>query len=56
MTVNLPWNDDFDITTVNYSPRVLVVGLIVAIWWAVSAKIRYTGPVRTLEEDVVTRD
>jgi amino acid transporter len=53
---SVPWNDDFDITTVNYSPMVLVLGLVVAIWWAVSAKNRYTGPVRTLEEDEVTRD
>jgi hypothetical protein len=28
--------------------------VIVAIWWAVSAKDRYTGPVRTIEEDEVT--
>jgi amino acid transporter len=53
---SVPWNDDFDITTVNYAPLVLVVGILVAIWWAVSAKNRYTGPVRTLEEDEVTRD
>jgi amino acid transporter len=53
---SVPWNDDFDITTVNYSPLVLVVGIVVAIWWAVSAKHRYRGPVRTLEEDEVTRD
>ena len=52
---SVPWNDDFDITTVNYSPLVLVVGIVVAIWWVVSAKNRYTGPVRTLEEDEVTR-
>ena len=40
----------------NYTPRVLLVFLIVAIWWQVSAKHRETGPVRTLEEDEVTRD
>jgi amino acid transporter len=53
---SVPWNDDFDITTVNYSPLVLVLGIVVAIWWAVSAKNKYRGPVRTLEEDEVTRD
>jgi hypothetical protein len=53
---SVPWNDDFDITTVNYSPLVLVLGLVVAVWWAVSAKDKYTGPVRTLEEDEVTAD
>jgi amino acid transporter len=52
----VPWNDNFDATALNYTPGVLVVGLLVAIWWQVSAKNRYTGPVRTLEEDEVTRD
>ena len=53
---SVPWNSDFDLTTVNYSPLVLVLGLVVGIWWLVSAKNRYTGPVRTLEEDEVTAD
>jgi hypothetical protein len=26
------------------------------VWYLISAKDRYQGPVRTLEEDVVTRD
>jgi amino acid transporter len=47
----VPWNDDFDATALNYTPGVLVVGLLVAIWWQVSAKNRYTGPVRTLDTD-----
>ena len=34
---------------------ILLVGIIVAIWWQVSAKNRYTGPVRTIDEpDEVT--
>jgi hypothetical protein len=32
------------------------VFLLVALWWHVDAKNRYKGPVRTLEEDVVTAD
>jgi amino acid transporter len=52
----VPWFDEFDLPAFNYTPAVLVVFLIVAIWWAVSAKDKYTGPVRTLEEDEVTRD
>jgi amino acid transporter len=52
----VPWNDNFDATALNYTPGVLLVGLLVAIWWAVSAKDRYKGPVRTLEEDIVTAD
>jgi amino acid transporter len=55
-TDSVPWNGSFDITTVNYSPLVLVLGLVVAIWWLISAKNKYTGPVRTLEEDEVTAD
>ena len=46
----VPWKSGFQWTSVNYSPLVLAVGLIVAIWWVVSAKNRYTGPVRTIDE------
>jgi amino acid transporter len=52
----VPWFDEFDLPAFNYTPLVAVAGLIVWIWWAVSAKNKYTGPVRTLEEDEVTRD
>jgi amino acid transporter len=52
----LPWNDDFDWAVVNYTPGVLLLGLAVGIWYLVSAKDKYQGPVRTLEEDEVTRD
>jgi amino acid transporter len=45
-----PWNDGFKWTSFNYSPLVLVVGLIVGIWWWVDAKNRYHGPVRTIDE------
>ncbi|MEA2397772.1 MAG: hypothetical protein QOK25_1328 [Thermoleophilaceae bacterium] len=51
----VPWNDDFDVTTVNYGPGVLVLGLLVGIWWKVSAKNHYTGPVRTIETDELGR-
>ena len=46
----VPWNADFDATVFNYTPLVIVLGLIVGVWWQLSAKHRYTGPVRTLEE------
>jgi hypothetical protein len=46
----VPWNDGFDWTAVNYSPLVLLLGIVVAIWWVVGAKKRYTGPVRTIDE------
>jgi amino acid transporter len=51
----VPWNSDFDATALNYTPGVLLVGILVAIWWAVSAKNRYTGPVRTIETDELGR-
>jgi hypothetical protein len=48
----VPGNADFDINAVNYS---LVVNLVlfagVGIWWAVSAKDKFTGPVRNIEFD-----
>jgi amino acid transporter len=52
----LPWHDDFDSTVVNYTPLAIVIPLVFGIWYLVSAKNKYQGPVRTLEEDVVTRD
>src|SRR5687767_9913375 len=52
----LPWNDDFDSTVVNYTPLAIVIPLVFGLWYLVSAKNKYQGPVRTLEEDVVTRD
>jgi amino acid transporter len=51
----VPWNDDFDATSLNYTPFVLLVGIVVAVWWAVSAKRKYTGPVRTIETDELGR-
>jgi amino acid transporter len=47
----VPWNDDFKASSVNYTPLVLVVGIIVGIWWKVSAKNHYNGPVRTIDEE-----
>jgi amino acid transporter len=52
----LPWNEDFDATVVNYSPLAILIPLVFGLWYLLSAKNRYHGPVRTLEEDEVTRD
>ena len=52
----LPWNDDFDSSLVNYTPLAILLPLIFGVWYLVSAKNKYQGPVSTLEEDVVTRD
>jgi amino acid transporter len=46
----VPWNDEFDWNAVNYAP--LTVGgvlLAVGIWWLVSARHTFTGPVRNVE-------
>ena len=50
----LPWNDGFDASLVNYTPLAIVVPLFFGLWYLLSAKDRYQGPVRTLEEDEVT--
>jgi amino acid transporter len=50
----LPWHDDFEVSVVNYTPLAIVLPLIFGVWYLVSAKDRYQGPVRTLEEDEVT--
>jgi len=47
----VPWNSGFKWESLNYAPLVLLLGLIVAIWWQISAKNRYTGPVRTIDSD-----
>jgi hypothetical protein len=52
----VPWFDEFDLPAFNYTPFVLLVFLVVAVWWVAGARNGYTGPVRTLEEDEVTRD
>ena len=46
------FSDDFDWKAVNYAP--LMVGamvIAVGIWWLVSARKSFTGPVRTIAWD-----
>jgi len=52
----LPWNDGFDTSVVNYTPLAILIPLIFGVWYLISAKDKYQGPVRTLEEDEVTAD
>jgi amino acid transporter len=52
----LPWNDGFDASLVNYTPFAILLPLIFGVWYLISAKNTYQGPISTLEEDVVTRD
>jgi len=46
----LPWNDDFDATTLNYAPAIVIVFLALVVWWRVSASGKYQGPVRTIDQ------
>jgi len=49
-----PWRDEFDWASVNYAPfMTLGVLLILLIWWTVSAKRWFTGPVNTIDQAVV---
>jgi amino acid transporter len=49
-SVGAPWHDDFDWKYVNYAPiTVGVVFAAVGIWWLVSARHTFTGPVRTID-------
>jgi amino acid transporter len=51
----VPWDDsEFVWSTVNYTPLAIILPLIFGVWYLISAKDRYQGPVRTLEEDEVT--
>jgi amino acid transporter len=54
--LGLPWNSGFDVSVVNYTPLAILLPLIFGVWYLVSAKNKYQGPVKTLEEDVVTAD
>ena len=45
-----PVEHGFTWTAFNYSPLVLLIGLIVGIWWWLGAKNRYHGPVRTIDD------
>ena len=47
----VPWSDDFTWSAVNYAPIAVggVVGLV-ALWWVLSARKWFTGPVRNVDE------
>ncbi|MGH2984204.1 MAG: amino acid permease [Solirubrobacterales bacterium] len=52
----LPWNDGFDASLINYTPFAIVLPVLFGVWYLIRAKDTYQGPVRTLEEDIVTKD
>jgi len=46
----VPWRDEFDWKYVNYAPLTVgAVFLIVGVWWLVSARHTFTGPVRNVD-------
>jgi amino acid transporter len=48
----VPWDDAFDWKAFNYAPLTVgVVLLVVGVWWLVSARHTFTGPVRNIEFD-----
>ena len=50
----VPFSDEFEWKFVNYAPIVTIGALIIlAIWWAVSAKNWFTGPRHTIDEAVL---
>jgi amino acid transporter len=52
----VPWNSNFDYKTANYAPVALgVVIVAVGIWWLVSARHWFKGPIRTIEMDELGR-
>lgn len=47
----VPWNDGFAWKFVNYAPIVTLGALVLlTIWWEVSVKKWYTGPVHTIDD------
>jgi amino acid transporter len=53
-SAGVPWHSGWKWSSLNYSPLVLIVGLLVGIWWVVDARKKYTGPVRTIDEVPMT--
>jgi amino acid transporter len=48
----VPWNDEFDWSAFNYAPAMVGgVIILVGLWWLLSAKNTFTGPIRTISFD-----
>ena len=47
-----PWTDDFDWKYVNYAPfTVIAVIAAVGLWWLISARNKFEGPIRQVATD-----
>ncbi|MBK5231910.1 MAG: amino acid permease [Thermoleophilia bacterium] len=54
--ISIPWDSTFDIRYLNYAPiTVLVVIIAVGLWWLISAKNHFTGPIRQVHTDETGR-
>ena len=52
----VPWRDEFDWKYVNYAPiAVLVVIAAVGLWWLISARNTFKGPIRQVATDETGR-
>jgi amino acid transporter len=52
----VPWRDEFDWKFVNYAPiAVLVVIVAVGLWWLISARNTFKGPIREVATDETGR-
>jgi len=50
--ISVPWDSTFDIKYMNYAPvTVLLVIVAVGLWWMLSAKHHFTGPIRQVRTD-----
>jgi amino acid transporter len=52
----VPWNEGFTWLSVNYAP--IAIGgalLLVGLWWVLSARKWFTGPIRNIDEAVPTQ-
>ena len=50
--ISVPWDSTFDIKYMNYAPvTVLIVIIAVGLWWLLSAKNHFTGPIRQVRTD-----
>ncbi len=50
--IGVPWNEEFDIKYLNYAPvTVAFVIIAVGLWWLISARHSFTGPVKQIKMD-----
>ncbi|HMU27713.1 MAG TPA: amino acid permease [Solirubrobacterales bacterium] len=50
--ISVPWDETFDIKYLNYAPiTVLIVIVGVGLWWMLSAKNHFEGPIRQVATD-----